>query len=78
MEAGARATHGAVAEAQIAGNSWTIAKICNEELEDFSHRQTIHELIRGSLYQEKLKIEKSYTDLTKSVYIQKYYIFYLR
>jgi hypothetical protein len=35
--------------AQIAGNSQTIAQICNAEMRDFSHQTPIHELIRGSL-----------------------------
>ena len=36
-------------KAQFAGNSWTIAKICNAVTGDFGLIDADHELIRGSL-----------------------------
>jgi len=35
-------------KAQIAGNSYSIAKICNDEAVQFSSKMHVHEQIRGS------------------------------
>ena len=40
-------------KAQIAGNSRTIAKICNAAIGDFGLIDADHELIRGSIYETK-------------------------
>ena len=36
-------------KAQFAGNSWTIAKICNAEAAHFSAESRVHEFSRDSL-----------------------------